>query len=116
MRSSLARLTGLTALVLPLIPAAYGQRTRDALPGVVSTSAGRLTVERLATLEFPWGMASLPDRRLLVTEKPGRLRIWENGRLSEPVRGVPAVVYGRTDEEQGGLLDVEADPGFARNR
>jgi glucose/arabinose dehydrogenase len=84
-------------------------------PDAVSSSAGNIRIERLATLEYPWGIAVLPDGRLLITEKPGRLRIWENGRLSEPVQGVPSVVY-RTPGEQGGLLDVEADPNFATNR
>lgn len=84
-------------------------------PSTVSSSAGNIRIERLATLEYPWGMALLPDGRLLITEKPGRLRIWENGRLSEPVQGVPSVV-NRSPGEQGGLLDVEADPNFATNR
>jgi glucose/arabinose dehydrogenase len=84
-------------------------------PDAVSSSAGNIKIERLATLEFPWGMAQLPDGRLLITEKPGRLRIWQNGRLSEPVQGVPTVV-SRSPGEQGGLLDVEADPNFATNR
>jgi glucose/arabinose dehydrogenase len=85
-------------------------------PDVVSSSAGSVRIERLATLEYPWGIAVLPDERLLITEKPGRLRIWENGRLSEPVQGVPSVVYRGTPFEQGGLLDVTADPNFAANR
>jgi aldose sugar dehydrogenase len=72
-------------------------------------------IEQLATLESPWGLALLPDGRVLITEKPGRLRIWANGKLSEPVSGVPSVVYRGTQFEQGGLLDVEADPDFARN-
>ncbi|MDP9361035.1 MAG: PQQ-dependent sugar dehydrogenase [Acidobacteriota bacterium] len=84
-------------------------------PDAVSSSAGNIKIERLATLEFPWGMALLPDGRLLITEKPGRLRIWQNGRLSEPVQGVPSVV-SRSPGEQGGLLDVEGDPNFATNR
>ncbi|HMI55096.1 MAG TPA: PQQ-dependent sugar dehydrogenase [Gemmatimonadaceae bacterium] len=84
-------------------------------PDAVSSSAGNIRIERLATLEYPWGIAVLPDGRLLITEKPGRLRIWEKGRLSEPVQGVPSVVY-RTPGEQGGLLDVEPDPNFATNR
>jgi glucose/arabinose dehydrogenase len=84
-------------------------------PNVVSSSAGSIRIERLATLEYPWGLAPLPDGRLLITEKPGRLRIWENGRLSEPVQGVPSVV-NRSPGEQGGLLDVKADPNFASNR
>ncbi len=84
-------------------------------PTVVSSSAGSMRIERLATLEYPWGIAPLPDGRVLITEKPGRLRIWENGRLSDPVQGVPSVV-NRTPGEQGGLLDVEVDPNFASNR
>lgn len=81
----------------------------------VSSSVGNLNVERLASLEFPWGMALLPDGRLLITEKAGRLRIYANGRLSEPVANVPKVSYRASQSEQGGLLDVAADPDFARN-
>ena len=57
---------------------------------------------------IPWGMTFLPDGRMLVTEKPaGRLRIvGTDGKLSEPVAGLPAV-DGRG---QGGLLDVALDP------
>ena len=83
-------------------------------PGVVKSSRGEVKVERLGTLEFPWGMALLPDGRLLITEKPGRLRIWANGQLSAPVEGVPKVVY-RGTRDQGGMQDVEADPKFAEN-
>lgn len=60
-------------------------------------------------------MAMLPDGRLLITEKPGRLSIWANGQLSEPLRGVPSVVYRGPRNEQGGLLDVAIDPDFAIN-
>jgi len=91
---------------------------RDAAPellvpnGTVPTRSGQLRVERLAALEEPWGMAFLPDGRLLITEKPGRLRIFDQGKLSAAVGGVPAVVYFG----QGGLLDVAVDPDFARNQ
>jgi glucose/arabinose dehydrogenase len=78
---------------------------------VIQTKKGPVSIERLAALEEPWGMAFLPDGRLLVTEKPGRLRIFADGKLSDPVAGVPKVAY----REQGGLLDVEVDPDFARN-
>jgi len=80
--------------------------------GTIPTKSGNLRVERLAALEEPWGMAFLPDGRLLITEKPGRLRIYSEGTLSAPVGGVPAVVYFG----QGGLLDVEVDPNFAENQ
>lgn len=100
-------------LLFAFITSAYSQTTNTP-PDVVSSSAGNIRIERLATLEFPWGMALLPDGRLLVTEKPGRLRIWANGKMSEPVQGVPKVVF-RGPSDQGGLLDVEIDPDFARN-
>ena len=56
-------------------------------------------------------MSLLPDGRLLITEKPGRLRSYSDGKLSEPIGGVPPVAY----RNQGGLLDVTIDPDFARN-
>ena len=63
-------------------------------------------------LEHPWGLAFLPDGRMLVTERPGRLRIVADGWLvPEPVAGVPEV----WDDGQGGLLDVALHPGFAEN-
>ncbi|MRG97512.1 PQQ-dependent sugar dehydrogenase [Polyangium spumosum] len=117
MRSSwITRVTATAGTVFALVPHAFGQTQAIAAPEVVSSNSGALHVERLATLEFPWGMELLPDGRLLLTEKPGRLRIWANGALSEPVRGVPEVVYRGTSSEQGGLLDVAIDPDFARNR
>ncbi len=64
-------------------------------------------------LQHPWGMAFLPDGKMLVTERVGRLRIvTPDGRISEPVKNVPAVY----SEKQGGLLDVALDPNYAANR
>jgi glucose/arabinose dehydrogenase len=102
--------------MVALAPAAYGQTGSAGPDEVMSVTAGKLRIERLATLEFPWGMALLPDGGLLITEKPGRLRIWDNGKLSDPIAGVPEVVYRGTPGEQGGLLDVEIDPDFERDR
>src|SRR6476661_1062799 len=64
-------------------------------------------------LQFPWGMAFLPGGGFLVTEKqPGQLRIvGADGKLSEPVAGLPPV----DARNQGGLLDVSLDPAFASN-
>jgi len=64
-------------------------------------------------LFHPWGMAFLPDGRMLVTERIGRLRfVTPDGKVSEPVKGVPPVFA----EQQGGLLDVALDPNFATNQ
>jgi glucose/arabinose dehydrogenase len=61
----------------------------------------------------PWSLAFLPDGRMLVTERPGRLRVVAaDGTKSEPVAGLPAV----DARGQGGLLDVSLDPDFATNR
>jgi glucose/arabinose dehydrogenase len=85
-------------------------------PGPVASPDKSVRVERLASLEFPWGIAVLPDGRLLITEKPGRLRIFADNALSQPVEGVPTVAYAGKEKEQGGLLDVAVDPRFAENR
>ena len=114
MRLASLRSSTLLISLLAIATSTGAQGPANPPPNVVSSSAGSIRIERLATLEYPWGIASLPDGRLLITEKPGRLRIWENGRLSEPVQGVPRVV-NRTPGEQGGLLDVDVDPNFATN-
>ena len=77
------------------------------------SSAGRLTVTPVATgLSNPWAVAFLPDGRMLVTERPGRLRIvGSDGRLSPPVTGLPRI-FARG---QGGLHDVILDRGYAKN-
>jgi glucose/arabinose dehydrogenase len=63
-------------------------------------------------LSHPWSIAFLPDGRMLVTERPGRLRVVRNGVLDPtPIAGVPRV---RTDGN-GGLMDVALHPGFADN-
>ena len=63
-------------------------------------------------LETPWAIAFLPDGRMLVTERPGRLRIVEKGRLlPEPVAGTPKP----WTVQDGGLLDVEVHPRYAEN-
>jgi glucose/arabinose dehydrogenase len=85
-------------------------------PQTVTSAAGQIRVERLASLEYPWAVAPLPDGRLLITEKPGRLRIFANGQLSAPLTGIPKTSYRERKAEQGGLLDVLVDPNFAQNR
>ena len=66
-------------------------------------------------LQDPWSIAFLPGADLLVTEKPGRLRVVRNGTLQpDPVAGVPPVRY--IPGGQGGLLDVVLHPDFVNNR
>ncbi len=70
-------------------------------------------VEVTGGLIQPWSMAWLPDGDMLVTEKPGRLRVVRNGELlPEAVPGVPEVFY----QGQGGLFEVAPHPDFAENR
>src|SRR5688500_6734675 len=92
MHSRVMAAMAITGIFLTSIPHVFSQ-AGSALPSAVKSSLGDVQLERLGTLEFPWGMALLPDERLLITEKPGRLRIWANGTLSGPVEGVPEVVY-----------------------
>lgn len=87
---------------------------RAATPAQTNAPAAPQTpvrVETVATgLVNPWGLQFLPDGRMLVTERPGRLRIvGKDGRLSPPIEGVPAV-YARG---QGGLLDVRLAADYA---
>lgn len=64
-------------------------------------------------LQNPWSVAFLPGGKMLLTERPGRLRVLgADGTVSAPVAGLPAV----DARGQGGLLDVALDPGFATNQ
>ena len=91
-------------------PPAFESQTRAPAPPQRSA----YEVETLATgLVQPWALAFMPDGRMLVTERPGRVRVIElDGRLSEPIDGVPAVrdVRGR------GMAGLALDPAFAENR
>lgn len=97
-----------TLVVLLAVP--HGAQASDR---ILSTETGPIAVEIVAgDLDHPWGLAFLPDGSMLVTERPGRLRVVAvDGRVSPPVSGVPEV-YARG---QGGLLDVTLDPDFASN-
>jgi glucose/arabinose dehydrogenase len=70
------------------------------------------TVRVAYPLQYPWGLAFLPNGDMLVTERPGRLRIIRNGTLAETwIPGVPQVV----EKAQAGLMDVAIHPQFAEN-
>lgn len=81
---------------------------------IVETPSGPVRVHMVADgLVHPWGLAFLPDGRMLVTERPGRLRIvGTDGTVSPPLDGVPEVYA----VGQGGLLDVALHPRFVENR
>jgi aldose sugar dehydrogenase len=84
----------------------------DANGQVINSEKQSFKIEVLTKeLETPWGLAFLPDGRLLVTERPGRLRIYDKGKLSEPVKGAPTPHV----QQDGGYLDVTVHPQYARN-
>lgn len=94
-------LTLLAAVGMQLAPAVHAQTTA-------------VTTELVARgLHNPWAVAFIGEGRMLVTERPGRMRvIGADGRVGEPLKGVPDVdAVG-----QGGLLDLVTDRDFARNR
>lgn len=93
--------------------AQVGSTTNDN-NGKANRYAGEVELQNIAGgLTHPWALAFLPDGRLLVTERPGQLRIIDkNNNLSAPVSGVPEVF----NEGQGGLLDVALDPDFSKNK
>lgn len=108
------------AALLPLALAApiqaQGQTRATPKNQVESVYTGDLAIsaqEVAKDLTEPWGMAFLPDGRMLVTEKPGNLVIVsQDGEVSRPIAGTPAVFA----QGQGGLMDVALHPDFARNR
>jgi len=95
----------------PMLGAAASQPVLS--EGTPPPVAGVRLVTVAEGLERPWGLAFLPDGAMLVTERPGRLRLVRDGQIDpRPIAGVPAVhAMG-----QGGLLDVALHPGFAQNR
>jgi aldose sugar dehydrogenase len=108
--SSTVRLGAVSGcLLLAMWPVMAQDQVRTA-----TTGTGKVRIETVARgLERPWGLAVLPDGRMLVTERPGRLRlVSREGELSEPLRGVPRVFA----QGQGGLLDIALAPDFAQSR
>ncbi len=100
--------------VLMLSALLAGGRLAPAADPTFPSSVGDLMVQTVASgLVHPWSLAFLPDGRMLVTERPGRIRIiGHNGQLSPPLGNVPKVFA----VSQGGLLDVILDRDFVQNR
>jgi glucose/arabinose dehydrogenase len=102
---------GLVASATGMVPAATPAAAQDTVHRSAYHDYRLVTVAE--GLERPWSIAFLPGGDMLVTEKPGRLRIVRDGALlPDPVPGVPEVVVG----SQAGLLDVVPHPDFASNR
>ena len=101
----------LAAVALAAALAAHAQAPRSPTPATVD---GPLVVTEIARgFEHPWGLAFLPDGRMLVTERPGRLLLLErDGKSRRRLGGVPAVRAGG----QGGLLGIALSPTFASDR
>jgi glucose/arabinose dehydrogenase len=100
----MTRLVALLSCLLPLVAAAQTYRSDEHAFRVVKVVEG---------LEQPWSVAFLPDGRMLVTEKAGRLRVVQNMKLNPaPLAGIPQVtVHG-----QGGFFDVVPHPQFEKNQ
>lgn len=107
-RTATQVLTLSTAGLLMAGSVAWGQQG-----DVVATQDANVRVETVVDgLEHPWAVEVLPDGAYIVTERPGRLRIVRDGKLSDPLRGLPEIRAAG----QGGLLDVALAPDFAQSR
>lgn len=110
-----AQLPGMIARrSLALLPFAAPAAQAQPRETIVQSERARFRVTAFATgLDHPWGAAFLPDGRMVVTERPGRMRIIApDGAVSAPLGGVPEVEA----RGQGGLLDVQIAPDFAATR
>ena len=73
----------------------------------------RYTIEKIAQFDEPWALASLADGHLLITEKSGKLKLFDpKSKQMSLVQGLPIVAYGG----QGGLGDVVLHPDYAKNK
>lgn len=104
MRMKIIAVAVLAALLTPSL----------SLAQTFKSSAGDISVETIAQgLVHPWALAFLPDGRMVVTERPGRIRIvTRDGKLSPALANVPKVFA----VSQGGMLDIVLDRNFARNK
>jgi glucose/arabinose dehydrogenase len=108
------QLLGVATAAILLV--ACGKATQDKIEStapVISSEKLKFSVDTIASgLENPWGIAFLPDGRMLVTELNGQIRIIKDGKLlDETVSNVPAVAAAG----QGGLLDIKLHPDYANN-
>jgi glucose/arabinose dehydrogenase len=113
--SPLSMLAASVLAVAATVLSAHRAHAQDSAPQYLPSQLGQLKVTQvIGNLDRPWAMAFLPENEgILITEKPGNLRLWRpRGGLSGPIKGVPAVY----ERGQGGLLDVALAPDFAQSR
>jgi len=102
----------ISALHLAAALVLFGAISADAADTIKAQDL-TVRVDKLADgLEHPWAVEVLPDGAYLVTERPGRMRIIREGKVSDPIGGVPKV----SARGQGGLMDVALAPDFATSR
>jgi aldose sugar dehydrogenase len=107
----LTRVVLITCFIASMPLLLQAQAPRSPTPAPMNGAFNVGTVAK--GLENPWSLAFLPDGRMLVTERPGRLRlVGRDRKLSEPLAGVPQVYTSG----QGGLLDVALSPAFNKDR
>jgi aldose sugar dehydrogenase len=86
--------------------------TPPVMPARLTTEKHAVTVETVVEgLDHPWGLEFLPDGRLLVSERPGRMRVVERGRIGPPITGLPPIWV----KQDGGLMDIGLHPDYATN-
>ena len=115
-RVSIAVLTGVLGSVIGAATQEAGKGNpveSDPTDRIIKSEKQTFRIEVVARgLETPWGLAFLPDGRLLVTERPGRLRVVANGKLRpDAVQGTPKV----WERQDAGMLDVAVHPHYASN-
>jgi len=96
-----------------MLAACTAADSNDKVQVMIETEAMTFHIDTLADgLQNPWGMEFLPDGRILIAERPGRLRIWKDGSLlNEQIEGLPDI----WSHGQGGLLDVVMHPDYKEN-
>jgi glucose/arabinose dehydrogenase len=120
MRSKSFRIVAAAIAATVLITPASAQR-RGGIPvpplpaGPIEYQTGAMDIRVVVLargLQNPWSMAFMPDDSLLITERPGRLRLYRDGELSDPIPGLPDSI---SSNFISGLFDIELHPDFEQN-
>ncbi len=114
MKHIINTLAQLLLIALLSVACRPGSNNNEAEPGLVETDSGTYRIEEIVTgLEIPWEIVFTPDGRMLITERPGRVRVFMNDSLySEPV----AVFNDAISTGETGLMGMTLHPDFADNK